>query len=382
MIDQCPISSQDRLHLACTVTSRLQLFLYLKDKTDSTFQEEIYSWFLHREIEDLYGTITSEMEQRLQKMRDIAPLTQELLYAKHKHKRKILEQYHIYRPSLRYQIYRLTGHSVSLPDISLSRLVSYTVSHMKTTEQRERARQLTISLLKRQLEDALVATDFSDFFNQHLTFASPPRLRWTRLVLEIPSLACTSSVSFCSDGVDVDHPNGKVCARVKQYHLCYPNVFELSKGSQETLKTMLRGDLALTRVQHILDRDNPLPHWSQIVHLGSRKYFDKLAHVNCLRGIIGILPITESDRVAIDLLSRDLLETLLPDARRIYCGSHPKHLHHRFNTFVATDPSGILVSLVLAEESGKISHEKFMSMIHSRINMLKQKGFDFSDLVG
>ena len=385
MIHLCPLSPQDRLNLACTVTSRAQLF----DRLKGSSNPEIYSLFLRQEIEDLYGPISPKMERQLRKIRDITSLTESLLHAKCNQKGRLLKKYHIYQPNLKQDLYRLTRHRVPLPDISLPRLVSFTASHLKTAtaEQRECARQLVISLLKQQLEDSLVAVDVSDFLNQHVTFVNPHRLQWTHTIIEVPSLACTSPpVSFCSNGVDIDHPNGNVCARVKRYHLTYPNVFAISPEAIEILNTMIRGDLALTRIQHVLlsrHGNSSLTHWHQIVHLGSRKYFDKLAHVDCLRGILGLLPEAPADRVTIDLLHRDLLDSLLPSARKIYCDSHTEHLHSRFDIFVATDPEGMLVALVSAEDDdGTISTSKLMTMIQSRVRMLYQKGFDFRDLVG
>src|SRR5579883_2824126 len=189
MVDLFPLSPSEKLNLVCTVTSRSQLFRHLKETID---HPELYSSFLRREIEDLYGPITPDIERRLQNMRNIGPLTEELLRAKHHHKNRILRQHHIYRPSLRQQIYRLTRHHVSLPDISLSRLVSYTVTHMKTDEHQKCARQLAIRLIQQQLKDHLVAVDVSDFLHHNLAFSTPSHLKWTHLVLEVPSLACTS----------------------------------------------------------------------------------------------------------------------------------------------------------------------------------------------
>ena len=111
MIHLCPLSPQDRLNLACTVTSRAQLF----DRLKGSSNPEIYSLFLRQEIEDLYGPISPKMEHQLCKIRDITSLTESLLHAKCNQKGRLLKKYHIYQPNLKQEIYRLTRHRVSLP---------------------------------------------------------------------------------------------------------------------------------------------------------------------------------------------------------------------------------------------------------------------------
>lgn len=369
LLDALPLSSWQYLDLKCSVRNRRQFLTALHQifSTDTTngLYEEIYSYFLQVEIEDLLGpSAYTRLEKHLISLPDITEFVPALVFARTEEKHSTLKL-------------MLSSNQLDsfFQEVSLPKRIAMSVEDICSSSSLESCRQLVIALMQQQLDDMLCGIDISPILHQYLDRCAslPPTLGWTRLSLKI---CCGLTKEICVS------PKSACPSAEKEYVFRYPNLFCLSLEGKDKLETLLRGDLILSRLAFRLfpssrrgDRKIPgerpreiFPSYDDILRMASKKYIDKLGSANNLRVILSLLPESSFDRMSIQCLRRDLLSAYrprIPIVRNVSQGQIDRLCH--------IDPDGFLTIIAFSiDQHGHIEKQNFEMMLEQRYHLLNK----------
>lgn len=237
------------------------------------------------------------------------------------------------------------------PDTSLYRIVAYTSSMAITPQQKEVGRQIAARYIQKQLESQLVGISLLDILDTGLSFVDRPRrLQWI----------CVN-INQCNQ------------CNLKTYRFIYPNTYKLDSGTQDHIKTVLLGELAVSRIGNELLQIWSLPHTEVIAKTGTESYFRKLLNTKTLSNIISLRPENRADALAGEILQQDIRDALFCRALRVLSiASASKDLDKitsLLKDYVEKDSKGCLTTFIHGLDTNNVmDYTKLTSALRLRIN--------------
>lgn len=358
LLDNLSLSSWQYLELKYSIQNRKQFFtalhhIFPPETRNLPELEEIYSYFLQAEIQDILGpTIYLHIEKDLESLPDITEFVSALVFSRSESKHKVLS---VILGTLSDCPY------ISEPDSSLPKQISMLLyQDFLSGNIQERSKQLVIALMQKQLDDMLCGIDISLLLDQQLQIRCPlpETLKWNRLELNI-CCGCTKERYISSE---YPYLNAE-----KKYIFRYPNVFVLTDEGIDRLETLLRGDLVLSGLAFRLfpKTKNPksiFPAYDDILIMASKQYIHKLGSVDDLRTVLSLVPEVSFDRISIHCLRQNLLAAYRPIMPKSKIDIDQN------------DPEGLLTILAFSmDDMGNISRKNFDMMMEQRIRVVQKR---------